>query len=55
VFGLDPPGQPAPPWTTREWLNTGEALQLVALRGRVVVLHIPDAASVSLKAFLHAC
>lgn len=39
VFDLDPPGQPAPPWTTREWFNTGEALQLAGLRGRVVVLH----------------
>lgn len=39
VFGLGPPGQPAPPWTTREWFNTGETLHLAALRGRVVVLH----------------
>ncbi len=39
VFGLDPPGQPAPPWTTREWFNTREPLSLAALRGRVVVLH----------------
>jgi len=39
AFGLDPPGRPAPPWTTREWFNTDEALQLAGLRGRVVVLH----------------
>lgn len=39
VFGIDPPGRPAPPWTTREWFNTGEALHLADLRGRVVVLH----------------
>jgi len=39
VFGLDPPGQPAPPWTTREWFNTGESLHLAGLRGSVVVLH----------------
>lgn len=39
VFGLKPPGQPAPPWTTREWFNTGEALNLDSLRGSVVVLH----------------
>jgi peroxiredoxin len=39
VFGLDPPGQPAPPWTTREWFNTGEALHLDGLRGNVVVLY----------------
>ena len=39
-FGIDAPGQPAPPWTTREWFNTGGAvLQLADLRGRVVVLH----------------
>lgn len=39
-FGIDAPGQPAPPWTTREWFNTGgAALQLADLRGRVVVLH----------------
>ena len=39
VFGMDPPGQLAPPWTTREWFNTGEALHLAGLRGSVVVLH----------------
>lgn len=39
VFGLNPPGQPAPSWTTREWFNTAEALQLDKLRGSVVVLH----------------
>lgn len=38
-FGIDPPGQPAPPWTTREWFNTASALQLAGLRGKVVVLH----------------
>lgn len=39
-FGIDAPGQPAPPWTTREWFNTnGAALQLADLRGQVVVLH----------------
>lgn len=39
AFGLGPPGQPAPPWTTREWFNTSEGLQLAGLRGSVVVLH----------------
>lgn len=39
AIGLDLPGQPAPPWTTREWFNTGETVHLAALRGRVVVLH----------------
>jgi peroxiredoxin len=40
LIGLDLPGRPAPPWTTREWFNTGgETLHLDALRGRVVVLH----------------
>lgn len=39
AFGLQPPGEPAPQWTTREWFNTGQALQLDALRGTVVVLH----------------
>ena len=38
-FGIDPPGRPAPPWTTREWFNTSAAVQLADLRGRVVVLH----------------
>ncbi len=38
-FGLQPPGQPAPPWTTRAWFNHDGALQLTDLRGRVVVLH----------------
>jgi peroxiredoxin len=40
-LGIDPPGVPAPPWTTREWFNTsgGAALQLADLRGKVVVLH----------------
>ena len=39
AFGLNLAGQPAPPWTTREWFNTGEALHLAGLRGNVVVLH----------------
>mgnify|MGYP003403391738 CR=1 FL=1 len=39
VFGLDPPGHPAPAWTTREWFGIGDALQLADLRGKVVVLH----------------
>ena len=39
AFGLDGPGQPAPPWTTTQWFNTNDALQLSALRGKVVVLH----------------
>ena len=39
LFGLDAPGEPAPPWTTREWFNTNEALHLHSLRGSVVVLH----------------
>ncbi len=38
-FGLSPGGQPAPVWSTREWFNSGAALQLADLRGRVVVLH----------------
>ena len=38
-FGIEAPGQPAPPWTTREWFNSERALQLADLRGRVVVLH----------------
>ena len=38
-FGIDPPGRPAPPWTTREWFNTSGVVQLADLRGRVVVLH----------------
>jgi peroxiredoxin len=38
-FGVDSPGQPAPPWTTSEWFNTDGAVQLADLRGRVVVLH----------------
>jgi len=38
-FGVGPPGQPAPPWTTREWFGTADALQLADLRGQVVVLH----------------
>jgi peroxiredoxin len=38
-FGLEPPGRPAPTWTTREWFNAGDAVQLTDLRGKVVVLH----------------
>jgi len=38
-FGIDPPGRPAPPWTTSAWFNSGQALQLADLRGKVVVLH----------------
>lgn len=38
-FGIDPPGRPAPAWTTREWFNSDGPLQLADLRGRVVVLH----------------
>jgi peroxiredoxin len=39
AFGLDPLGQPAPPWTTREWFGIDSAVQLTDLRGKVVVLH----------------
>jgi peroxiredoxin len=39
VFGIDPPGQHAPPWTTCEWFGIGDAVQLADLRGKVVVLH----------------
>lgn len=39
VVGMDPPGQPAPPWTTREWFGIDDAVQLPDLRGKVVVLH----------------
>lgn len=38
-FGLEPPGRPAPPWTTREWFGTDGAVQLADLRGKVGVLH----------------
>jgi peroxiredoxin len=38
-FCVDPPGQPAPPWTMSEWFNADGAVQLADLRGRVVVLH----------------
>ena len=38
-FGIDAAGQAAPPWTTRQWFNTGGMLQLADLRGKVVVLH----------------
>jgi len=39
MFGLEPPGRPAPPWTTREWFGPEGAVQLADLRGKVVVLH----------------
>lgn len=38
-LGLEPPGRPAPPWTTLDWFNSGAALQPADLRGKVVVLH----------------
>lgn len=38
-FGIDPPGQAAPAWTTREWFNSDGSPQLAELRGKVVVLH----------------
>lgn len=38
-LGLNPPGRPALPWTTREWFNTRQPIQLADLRGQVVVLH----------------
>jgi len=38
-LGLEPPGRPAPPWTTLEWFNSVAALQPADLRGKVVVLH----------------
>lgn len=38
-FGIEAPGQPAPPWTTREWFNSDGTLQLTDLRSKVVVLH----------------
>lgn len=38
-FGLRPRGDVAPGWTTREWFNAPQSLDLAALRGRVVVLH----------------
>ena len=38
-FDIDPTGQPAPPWTTSEWLNSAVDLQPADLRGKVVVLH----------------
>ena len=39
VFGMDRPGQPAPPWTTHEWFGIDDAVELTDLRGKVVVLH----------------
>lgn len=38
-LGLEAPGRPAPPWTTGEWFNTRQAVQLADLHGQVVVLH----------------
>jgi peroxiredoxin len=38
-FGVGPPGQPAPPLTTREWFGTSGHLQLADLRGQVVLVH----------------
>ena len=38
-FGITPAGEPAPPWTTSEWLNTDAPVQLADLRGKVIVLH----------------
>ncbi|MBM3502860.1 MAG: redoxin domain-containing protein [Alphaproteobacteria bacterium] len=32
-------GQPAPPWSTTQWFNSPQPLQLADLRGRVVILH----------------
>jgi hypothetical protein len=37
-FGLTPAGEPAPPWTTSDWLGTDGPLQLADLRDRVVAL-----------------
>jgi peroxiredoxin len=39
ALGLKPSGKPAPPWTTREWFGIDHAVQLIDLRGKVVVLH----------------
>lgn len=39
-LGLQPPGTPAPPWSTVRWFgHVGAPLTPEALRGRVVVLH----------------
>ena len=38
-FGIDPPGRPAPAWSTCAWFNTDGVLQLSDLRGKVVVVH----------------
>lgn len=38
-LGLQPPGQPAPPWTVTRWFNAETPPTLPALRGKVVVLH----------------
>lgn len=38
-LGIDPPGHPAPPWSTERWFNNDGVLELGTLRGRVVVLH----------------
>ncbi len=39
AFGIEPPGQRAPAWTTSEWFNHDGPLKLADLRGKVVVLH----------------
>jgi peroxiredoxin len=39
LFRVAPPGQPAPPWTTREWFGIDGSLRLADLRDQVVVLH----------------
>ncbi len=36
---LFPEPMPAPEWSVSEWFNTPEPLHLMALRGRVVVIH----------------
>lgn len=38
-LGLEPPGRPAPPWTTLKWFSCDVALQPIDLRGKVVVVH----------------
>ncbi len=38
-FDLQPAGQPAPAWVTREWFNSPRPIQLADLRGKVVVVH----------------
>ncbi len=38
-FGIHPRGQLAAPWVTGPWFNADAPLQLLQLRGKVVVLH----------------